>query len=433
MTSEKILIVHWQETFIDRCTSWLASEGFEVEVAYTGREALEALEREVFSLMVTALELSDFDGVELLRQLREEHATQTPALVLATKDLLSVGLVNGLAQLSGVEVIAQPTEAAPFLESLWRVWETDLATGVRGDLRTLNLPSLITLLCNEGLQAALHLEGLQQRAHLYFEKGRIVHAETAGQIEEEGEEAVHEALTWNEGRFWIVAGEAPAEQTIYASWTHVLLEGLQLADEADFDQEQLPPEGPLELPDLLGADEDFDVESLPPAPRTPTFSVSDAQQQRAEERVQSLYQSLKPRFVLLTDRSGRLVTVQGQVEHTRALSLAALVAGSFSATAEIAEMVAHEGEERRFQQSLHESEEFSLYAAQAGTTWILALAFEPDRTNLGLVRLYVLRTASDLTEILLEESSPEYQQDVGQAMNDLFRKEVGNALEDLFG
>ncbi|MFP4344296.1 MAG: DUF4388 domain-containing protein [Anaerolineales bacterium] len=432
MTSEKILIVHWQETFIDRCKSWLASAPFEVEVSFTGEEALDALEGEVFSLVVTALELPDFDGVELLCRLRAERATQTPALILANKDLLPLGLVNSLARLHGVEVIQQPTEPEPFLENLWRVWESDLATGVRGDLRTLNLPSLITLLCNEGLQAALHLEGVGQRAHLFFEKGRIVHAAIEGATQEVGEEAVHEALAWNEGRFWIVAGETPPEESIYASWTHVLLEGLQLADEADFDQEQLPLEEPLELPDLLD-DGEFDVDHLPPAARTPTFSVSDAQQLQAEERVKSLYQSLKPRFVLLTDRSGRLVTVQGQVEHTRALSLAALVAGSFSATAEIAEMVAQEGEKRRFQQSLHESEEFSLYAAQAGTTWILALAFEPHRTNLGLVRLYVLRSASDLTEILLEESTPEYQQDVGQAMNDLFRKEVGNALEDLFG
>jgi predicted regulator of Ras-like GTPase activity (Roadblock/LC7/MglB family) len=123
------------------------------------------------------------------------------------------------------------------------------------------------------------------------------------------------------------------------------------------------------------------------------------------------------------------------MSHSRSLSLAALVAGSFSATSEVAEMIAKEAETPRFHQSLQESEQFSLYSIKAGPSWILALVFDPERTNLGLARLYTTRAAADLADLFAKNADTSHQQqaEMGQTMNEMFRHEVSDALEDLFG
>jgi hypothetical protein len=150
-----------------------------------------------------------------------------------------------------------------------------------------------------------------------------------------------------------------------------------------------------------------------------------------------MYRNLAPRCVLLTNRSGRLLHLRGDIERSRALSLAALVAGSFSATSEIAEIVARDGERKKFRQSLQEGVDFDLYSAQAGEPWILAMTFEPKQTKLGLARQLTLRAAADLADIaarMAERSTQaaEEAEEMGDMMDDLFRQEVGDAIEDLF-
>jgi CheY-like chemotaxis protein/predicted regulator of Ras-like GTPase activity (Roadblock/LC7/MglB family) len=434
MTSERILIVHWQETFIEDCVSWLKPEGFEIQTAFTGEAALVSLKEEVFDLIIAPLELPDQEGLSIPRFLREELHIFIPVLLLTQDETLPVNLVERVTEFENVKVIAQPREAMSLMEAVWDLQVADFS-GVRGNIRDLNLPSLITMLCNEGLRAVLDVVDEGRRARLYFERGELVHAEIrGGETDLAGEEAVYEALTWGEGGFTIRIGEAAPEHTVEKSWAGVLLEGLRRADEESFDQEQLLPEDDLLADEMLEMPDDFLGGSPPQSSRKPTFAISDDLQSHAEARVQKLYKALNLRFALLTDRSGRLIALSGEVEHSRALSLAALIAGSFSATAEVAEMIAVEGEEPHFDKSLQESEAFSLYTMQAGPSWILALSYQPGQTNLGLVRLYMSRAVEDLGEIYSEPSvSAEQQQEAGQSMNDAFRAEVGQALENIFG
>jgi hypothetical protein len=122
------------------------------------------------------------------------------------------------------------------------------------------------------------------------------------------------------------------------------------------------------------------------------------------------------------------------LEQGRALSLAALVAGSFSATTEIADMLARpEDEARQFRQSLQEGADFSLYATEVDPAWVLAVAFEPDVTNLGLARQLTIQTAADLEATLAQAHiAAEQQQEVTHQMNEAFRAEVSDALGALF-
>jgi CheY-like chemotaxis protein/predicted regulator of Ras-like GTPase activity (Roadblock/LC7/MglB family) len=434
MTSERLLIVHWQETFIEACTTWLESEGYEIQTAFTGEAALNSMRSGIFDLVVAPLDLPDRDGLSIPQFLREEIKVLTPVLLLSREVTLPVDLVDRVTAFDNVKVIAQPSEAGPFMDAIWELQTVDFS-GIRGNVRDINLPGLITMLCNEGLRAALNVVDRGQQAQLYFERGELVHAEVQGREPRlTGEDAVYEALTWGEGRFNIRMGESAPDHTIETSWAGVLLEGLRRADEESFDQEQLLPEDDLLADDPLSMSSDFLDAPPPQERRKPTFAISDDLQSRTEQRIQKLYSSLNLRFALLTDRSGRLIALSGRIKHSRALSLAALIAGSFSATAEVAEMIAVEGEESRFTKSLQESETFSLYTMQAGPSWILALTFEPEQTNLGLARLYMSRAIEDLEALYRDHAVPdERQQEAGASMNDAFREEVGQALENIFG
>ncbi len=434
MNSKRILMVHWQETFVERCQEWLELENFELHTVFTGQSAREALQTEPFELLVLALELPDENARDLLDFLRREMGLGTPVLLLAQEETLSVEFVQALTRHRDVTLIKQPDEVFDLLEGLWQALDSRVDAGIRGELGALELPSLITLLCNEGLQAGMHIEHDHQRAALFFERGELVHCQVNGRTDVlTGKEAAYEALTWHEGYFAIRTGEQAPEQTIHENWAGVLLEGLQRADEVSFDQEQLASEDPLG--GMEGMTDDLFEPPAPAAPRAPKLTITETLQAQVEEHLKNLHVSLNPRFSLLTDRSGRLVASVGELSHSRLLSLAALIAGSFSATSEVAEMIAQETETPHFQQSLQESKEFSLYSIKAGPSWILALVFDPERTNLGLARLYLARTAADLAELFAENTgvSQQQQQEVGQSMNDLFRHEVSDALEDLFG
>jgi hypothetical protein len=231
-------------------------------------------------------------------------------------------------------------------------------------------------------------------------------------------------------------GRAAPERTIYTSWTGLVLEGLRRIDEESFDQEQLSV---VEQPEPEPQDITFEPTPTEPPGRAPTFDLDDETQHTINKRLTRLYRNLRPRWVLLTNRSGRLLFLRGDIERNRALSLAALVAGSFSATSEIAEIVARNGERKKFRQSLQEGVDFDLYSAQAGEPWILAVTFEPERTKLGLARQLTLRAAADLADVAaqlaVKPAQPhehEQAEEMGDMMDDLFRQEVGDAIEDMF-
>jgi predicted regulator of Ras-like GTPase activity (Roadblock/LC7/MglB family) len=350
---------------------------------------------------------------------------------------LPVETIAEAVQLGAVGVLERPSKPEALLGAVSNALERQAPGAVRGNLRDLGLPSLVSIICNEGRRAALRVQHAGNQATIFFDKGDVVHAVLNDEV---GADVVYEVLSWSEGQFVLDTGQAPPERTIHTNWAGLVLEGLRRVDEEAFDQEQLEPVAaeattPTPAPEAEPIDWSPEAETSHPAaaPRSPTFELDEDTQSRVDERLNRLYQSVELRCVLLTDRSGRLLYLQGDIERSRALSLAALIAGSFSATRETAEIIGHEEETRQFRQSLQEGVDFNLYSAQAGENWILAVAFEPEETILGLARQYALQTATDLSKIASEATAPaEHQEEMMGEMDDLFRQEVGDALEDLF-
>ena len=66
-----ILIVDDDKAITESLSMVLQSEGYETDVAYTGKEAIEKSQRNLFNLAILDIRLPDIEGTSLLVQLRE--------------------------------------------------------------------------------------------------------------------------------------------------------------------------------------------------------------------------------------------------------------------------------------------------------------------------------------------------------------------------
>jgi len=109
--------------------------------------------------------------------------------------------------------------------------------GIKGNLKDMSLVNIIQVNCNERNQARLLVQHQGKEGIIFFEDGNIVHMTLDSQ---EGEEVIHELLNWQEGSFELEQGVPPPARTVTASWSSLLLEGMQRIDES-------MAEGPLEI------------------------------------------------------------------------------------------------------------------------------------------------------------------------------------------
>ena len=82
---ERILVVDDEEMIVDAVATALRYEGYEVDVAVTGRQALDAVARREPNLVVLDWMLPDIEGIEVGRRLREQ-GFKTAVLFLTAKD-----------------------------------------------------------------------------------------------------------------------------------------------------------------------------------------------------------------------------------------------------------------------------------------------------------------------------------------------------------
>ncbi len=69
----KILVVDDEEAMRESLSAWLVKDGHWVEVAASGRQALDALEADLFELLLVDIKMPGLDGLEVLRRVKKEH------------------------------------------------------------------------------------------------------------------------------------------------------------------------------------------------------------------------------------------------------------------------------------------------------------------------------------------------------------------------
>jgi len=124
--------------------------------------------------------------------------------------------------------------------------------------------------------------------------------------------------------------------------------------------------------------------------------ITDKDMKKINYCLNKMVSSSMAHSVLLIDRSGQLIAQYGNTPEIDILSLSALTAANFGATAEIARML---GEEE-FTLLFHKGRSENVYFSAIGEHVIMVTLFD-DKTSLGLIRLQINKIIDELSIILL--------------------------------
>lgn len=123
----------------------------------------------------------------------------------------------------------------------------------------------------------------------------------------------------------------------------------------------------------------------------------------------------------LVDQDGHLITRQGFTQSIDTTALAALLAGSFASTKEIARLVG----EPEFSVLFHQGRKDHIHISLVSDSCILAIVFD-DRTTIGMVRLYAKEAAERVRELM--SAPPETDSDLGSE----FTQSADAKLDNMF-
>jgi predicted regulator of Ras-like GTPase activity (Roadblock/LC7/MglB family) len=129
---------------------------------------------------------------------------------------------------------------------------------------------------------------------------------------------------------------------------------------------------------------------------------------------------------LLIDKEGHLVTKKGFTKSFNTDSIAALVAGSFAATKQVAQLLG----ETEFTVIFHQGKNENIHIGLVAERALVVVIFD-DRTTLGMVRLYAEELTQKLSDTLI--ASIERNKNKASDMGTEYSKAAEQALDDFFG
>jgi two-component system OmpR family response regulator len=112
----RVLVVDDEEHITELVAMGLGYNGFDVERASTGREALAAIDRRKPDLVVLDVMLPDLDGFELTRRIRQSEGagTRVPVIFLTAKDT-TADKIQGL-RLGSDDYVTKPFSIEELIE-----------------------------------------------------------------------------------------------------------------------------------------------------------------------------------------------------------------------------------------------------------------------------------------------------------------------------
>jgi predicted regulator of Ras-like GTPase activity (Roadblock/LC7/MglB family) len=151
--------------------------------------------------------------------------------------------------------------------------------------------------------------------------------------------------------------------------------------------------------------------------------ISDEQMRLVDGVLAKLRRVSGSKFVALVPTSGQPITASPPDVQSDTLSLAALAAGSFAATRQLAEVLC----EREFTLLFHEGKESNLHVVQVTDQILLLITFGRE-TQVGRVRLYTSRALEVLKPVF------EGAENVGgdDVIDRDYSREAGEAIDDMF-
>ena len=145
-----------------------------------------------------------------------------------------------------------------------------------------------------------------------------------------------------------------------------------------------------------------------------------------EALISKMLKGAEAKCALLVDKDGHLITRLGFTHSLDTTALAALLAGSFASTKEIARLVG----EPEFSVLFHQGKKDHIHMTLVGERSILVVIFD-DRTTIGMVRLYAKETATELTKIFDKIQQTSHSEEHSAVSNE-FTAMAQDKLDDIF-
>ena len=171
----KILIVEDEESVIDPLELLLSKEGFTIETARDGREALEKFEKVLPDLVLLDLMIPIISGTEVCRQIRAK--SQVPIIMLTAKDT-EVDKVVGL-ELGADDYIVKPYSKAELvarIKAVLRRQGSEVTSEISGVITAgpISIDIDRHLVMINGAATSLPLKEFELLEFLLRNKGRVL-------------------------------------------------------------------------------------------------------------------------------------------------------------------------------------------------------------------------------------------------------------------
>lgn len=154
--------------------------------------------------------------------------------------------------------------------------------------------------------------------------------------------------------------------------------------------------------------------------------ISDRELTTITASLNKLMSDTNATSVMLIDKSGQVIATQGNGTRRNATTLGALLAGAFSSSRHVAELLGEKDFRTIFQQGVHEN----IYTTMVEEQWLLVIVFD-KLTHIGLVKV-LSKKASDELGRILERVRADTTRTKSSVINVQFRSSVEDTIDLLF-
>ncbi len=154
--------------------------------------------------------------------------------------------------------------------------------------------------------------------------------------------------------------------------------------------------------------------------------ISDPELDAISTTLTKLMNDTNAASVMLIDKSGQVISSLGTTTKRNATSLGALLAGAFSSSRHIAELLGEKDFRTIFQQGVREN----IYTTMVEEQWLLVIVFE-RLTHIGLVKVLSKKTSEELVRTL-ERVRADTNRQKSSVLNIQFRSSVEDTIDLLF-
>src|SRR5690606_15689071 len=113
--NKKILVVDDDVAFCSLLQTFLKKKGFDVTNIFTGKEAVEIINKSDFDVVITDIRLPDSDGMEILKRVKEKDFTTQVILMTGYTDIKTA--VNAMKQ-GAFDYVGKPINPEELLNTI---------------------------------------------------------------------------------------------------------------------------------------------------------------------------------------------------------------------------------------------------------------------------------------------------------------------------